>query len=205
MSLHRVCCCGGGNCCKCHPVYGGATSWTVTWSGNVTISPPNCACLVSVFGAPYANADAVVGTYTITTHSYVFDWTNPFDPLTCTVKAVTGSSNFVQTSVVDYELYDISRGGACTYDSGPYSTGARQRVTVSVHPPDCAVPRTNWEVVVLVSGVVSWTFTGSTSCTTPGPFTLTSTTTVVANGACAPWSGGPPAVHNYSSGTVTIT
>jgi len=202
MSLHRVCCCGEGNCCKCHPVYGGATSWTVTWSGSASVSPGNCACLVASYGAPTTSELQVSTTYTKTSHSYVFDWTNPLDPLTCTVKPVTGSSSFTSTQFV-YNAYDIDSSGVCTLASTGIITGATLKVTVAVLPPDCNIPRTNWTVTVdvrTISNVVIWTFTGSTSCTAPGPFTLTNTAVTIANGACF---GGD--VYSYSAGTVTIT
>jgi hypothetical protein len=206
MSLHRVCCCGEGNCCKCHPVYGGATSWTVTWSGSVAISPPDCACIASTAPTlPSVSEAALVGSYSITSVSYVFDWTNPFDPLTCTVKAVTGSVNFVQSAQVDYETYSVDSSGNCTFNAGPFPNGGRMRVTVVVLPPDCNVPRTNWTVTVAASGIVTWTFTGSTSCTSPGPFTLTNTQVTEANGSCFLHNAGVAAFVNYSAGTVTIT
>lgn len=204
MSLHRVCCCGEGECCKCHPVWGGATSWTVTWNGSASISPGNCACMVASYGAPAISEIQVSTSYSISSHSYVFDWTNPLDPLTCTVKPVSGSSNTAQTSLLVFNAYDISSGGVCTLVTSGVVTGTRLAVRVNVLPPDCAIPRTNWQVNVTVDGpysiAVRWTFTGSTSCTSPGPFTLTSTLTVIADGAC--FAGD---IYNYSVGTVTIT
>ena len=204
MSLHRVCCCGEGECCKCHPVYGGATSWTVTWNGSVSVAPGNCACIVSQFGAPSVNSPTLSTTSTITSHSYVFDWTNPLDPLTCTVKPVTGSLSYAQTGILNYDTYNVSRAGVCTFSGGPFSTGGRLRVGVAVSPPDCAVGRTNWFVEVLAFNIVRWEFTGSTSCTAPGPFTLTNTTVVMPNGACDSFLASA-AVATYSAGTVTIT
>ena len=203
--MHRVCCCEGeGNCCRCHPVYGNATSRTVSWSGSVSVAPGNCACIVSNFGAPSINSPTLSTTSTLTSHSYVFDWTNPLDPLVCTVKAVTGSSNFTQTAILNNDTYDVDSSGACTFSGGPFSTGGRLRVTVSVFPPDCAVGRTNWFVQVLAAGVVRWEFTGSMSCTTPGPFTLTNTVNIMPNGACSLFLNSA-AVATYSPGTVTIT
>ena len=165
------------------------------------MSPGNCACLVASYGAPATSEIQVSTTYTNNSHSYVFDWTNPLDPLICTVKPVTGSLNYSDT-VMTYDAYNISRSGVCTLATTGIP-GPPLRVTVVVFPPDCAIPRTNWTVTVAINTtlqVVKWTFTGSTSCTSPGPFTLTNTTFLVANGAC--YSGD---VYSYSAGTLTIT
>lgn len=210
--LHILaCCCGPGECCPCHPAFGGATSYDIEWTGSVTASPAEdpCPCLLATVG-PFSGGGVLVSSLTLSGDGFISTWNNEANPLICTM---TGHSKFS-----DYgEEYSYLTSDTGCYPN-PFAPGTfpsgRLSVNITVTPPQNPCPDTSgfpsvptgWRVRVVISGVATLTFgSDSMSCDPPGELDLLDVEEFCTGCCDGVGLGLPPAILSYSAGSVFIT
>lgn len=150
----RKCCCGGlSGDCPCHSFYGGRATYTATWTGSVTATEPDCACIYGLYGPPPGNpatfADKVKPTETWSAGStpITVSWQSN-DPLNQFFCRLTGSTPLSPITFQEVQLFNST----CTEYGSPFSVNVNLIITLLA--PDLDSGRDYWEADCSMTGLL---------------------------------------------------
>ena len=187
MTWETFPCCCGNQCCPCNPLYGGNTSYRVTWNGSFSVDTNldcDCVCLAAAASGFGAAAEMYVGAgFNVTNRSYVSSYvnsTNPTDPNFC---LMTSYQDQNMPRIVSQRWF-CDQGICGPFPGAARTLGPKIQLRMELYPPQrfnapgCVTIAGGggpfirpWKVRVLWASLVGLTFDGGTDCI-PGPFTL---------------------------------
>jgi len=186
MTWETFPCCCGNPCCPCNPLYGGNTSFRVTWNGLMYMqSNLDCDCVCLSAGPPdefgVAFTDMYVGPrIEVTNESFVSTWLQVTDPLNQQFCEMSGYERLLPKDVIQ-RWYCWNFVPTCGPIGGRMEGGSN-RVKIILSPRKrsggpCpsqlpgAPTDTPWRVSVELRGIAGLVFDGGFDCI-PGPFQL---------------------------------